>query len=261
MSEPQLVRLPVADGQSIALDWYAAGDATPALLLVHGLGSHRRGEKALHFAAQFAAAGHSVASVDLRGHGDSDGTMRELTMGRMLADVAVATQWVRSHCTAQPPVLMGVSMGAAVAAWHALRAPHEVGALILIAPSLAFPTSLTRALAAPAQAQWRRTGLHRFRSQWLDLQLGVALLEEAESGAYDWTRLARTLQAPWLIVHGVRDEVVPWQNSVEFLRAAANVAGELYLIGAGDHRLTAHKQLLFEISNAWLGHRAGVPPA
>jgi pimeloyl-ACP methyl ester carboxylesterase len=57
-------------------------------LYVHGLGSHRRGEKALYFARRFNALGWAFASVDLRGHGAADGRIEDLTMSRLLADVA-----------------------------------------------------------------------------------------------------------------------------------------------------------------------------
>ena len=62
-------------------------------MFVHGLGSHRRGEKAVHFAERFNAQGWSFAAVDLRGHGDSDGTMHDLTMSGMLADLYSGLGW------------------------------------------------------------------------------------------------------------------------------------------------------------------------
>ena len=259
LCEPEVLRLPVAGGQSIALDWYAAGPQAPALLFVHGLGSHRRGEKVLYFAERFQAAGRAVAALDLRGHGDSDGAMRDLTMRRMLADLDAAAAWLRERSAPRRILLVGSSMGAAVAAWHAVRSPQDIEGLVLIAPSLEFPASLTRTLDPTALADWRRTGLRRFTSEWLDLEIGAGLLEEA--GSYDPVRLASELRVPWLLVHGVRDEVIPWQRSVEFVRAAGNAAGDLYLIGTGDHRLTAHKQLLFEMFGAWLERRTGPPAA
>jgi pimeloyl-ACP methyl ester carboxylesterase len=82
------------------------------------------------FRAPFEAAGFDVLTPDLRGHGegDSSGAVVGVSMTDYAADIArlCAEQ-------AEPPVLLGHSMGGLVAQLAARRA--EIRALVLLAPS------------------------------------------------------------------------------------------------------------------------------
>jgi pimeloyl-ACP methyl ester carboxylesterase len=217
---------------------------------VHGLGSHRRGEKARYFARRFNGLGWACASVDLRGHGDADGGMRDLTMDRLLADVAAATRWLESRA-APRPLLIGASMGAAVVAWHDVIEPQLGGPLALLAPSLEFPASLRASLTPDSLEQWEVRGTRRFTSDWIDVELGFELV--ADTHRYDPERLRRQLGHPALIVHGSRDATIPVRASVEF--ANASDAVDVYIVGGGDHRLTDHKQRIFDVMWSWSASR------
>lgn len=250
MNDPEVLRLEVDSGESIVLDWYSVRAPAPAVLFIHGLGSHRRGEKARYFAGQFNAAGRSFAALDLRGHGDSDGSVRALTMTRLLADVSVAASWTAARSATGRTALIGASMGAAVAAWHAARQPMSTEALVLLAPSLHFPASLARTLDAAALERWRATGVQRFSSTWIDLEIGCDLLDDA--ARYAPAELCAQLATPALLMHGLHDTTISWEESAAFLRTGTRAPLDLLLVGDGDHRLTAHKELLFSILCAWL---------
>jgi alpha-beta hydrolase superfamily lysophospholipase len=58
--------------------------------------------------------------------------------------------------------------------------------------------------------------------------------------------------APTLILHGMRDTAVLWQDSVSFMESTRSPDMELLLIKDGDHRLTDHKAHLFDVIAAWL---------
>jgi pimeloyl-ACP methyl ester carboxylesterase len=255
---PQVHRIEVVNGERVAVDWYPVGDADRAALYVHGLGSHRRGEKSVSFAGRFNARGWGYAALDLRGHGDSDGSMTDLTMSGMITDVATAFDWLRERVTAGGIVLIGSSLGGSVIAWHA--AAHRTGAtpLVMIAPSLRFPASLEAGVAPEDMALWRRTGVRRFVSEWIDVEIGYGLMEDAKG--YDPDALPNGHVAPTLILHGMRDATIDWTESSRFALCCAGPV-DLFLIRDGDHRLTDHKDLLFDVLWAWLGHQQrGSPP-
>ncbi|HWL44308.1 MAG TPA: alpha/beta hydrolase [Ilumatobacter sp.] len=94
-------------GLQLAADVYGnPGD--PAVILLHGGGQTRHSwGKA---AAAFADAGYYAASVDLRGHGDSDWTPDgEYGMDQFASDVrALADQFRTPY---GPPALVGASLG------------------------------------------------------------------------------------------------------------------------------------------------------
>jgi alpha-beta hydrolase superfamily lysophospholipase len=256
---PQVHRLQVEGDEHVALDWYPAAHPNTrsplrAALFVPGLGSHRRGEKSSYFARRFNEGGLAFAALDLRGQGDSDGRPRDLTLTRMLADVATAMRFLRDPLRCNTPLLLiGTSMGAAVAAWHAAREPASIAGLVLIAPALRFPAALTGSLAAQSLERWRAGGVHRVTSPWIDLELGYALVEDA--ARYQSETLALALATPTLLIHGMRDQQIPWSQSTAFAAELPRGLADVLLIGAGDHRLTEHKVLLFEALWAWLDQR------
>src|SRR5262245_37146406 len=186
---PQVHKVEGPDGTSLALDWYPAGPGAQVALFVHGFGSHRRGEKAVHFAESFNERGWAFAAFDMRGHGESGGTLRDLTMTGMLSDLTAAAGWIAETTGSSSAVLIGSSMGSAVIAWYALTLADRVGPLVMIAPALRFPADLVAELGPESLDRWRRTGLQRFKNAWIDLEIGYGLLEEGVR--YDPERLLR----------------------------------------------------------------------
>ena len=84
----ETLRLPVAEGVELAANlWPGEG---PSFLLLHGLASNRRLWRGV--AEEIAAAGHAVAAIDLRGHGDSDRPPVGYDFATMSADVMAAAR-------------------------------------------------------------------------------------------------------------------------------------------------------------------------
>jgi len=104
------------------------------------------------FRQPFEAAGFTVLSPDLRGHGADDrpGEVGGLSMADYASDIAALCGRIAQD-TGAAPVLLGHSMGGLVAQMAARRAP--VSALALLAPSApwgVFGSSLEEAVTAAA---------------------------------------------------------------------------------------------------------------
>ena len=111
-------------GGRIAYDVAGSG---PLIVGVPGMGDLRSVYRFL--VPALTDAGFRVASMDLRGHGDSDATFDAYD------DVAAGTDLIAlvEHLGG-PAVLVGNSMGAGAAAWAAAEAPHLVAGLVLVGP-------------------------------------------------------------------------------------------------------------------------------
>ena len=244
-------RLAVGPGEEIVVDWYLP-EANPPLgaaVFIHGFASDRKGEKALFFAETLTRIGWAFAAVDLRSHGEASGNLETLTISRCVEDISVLMDWMPISMTT-PMVLIGSSMGGAVSAWYTVRHPGQVNAVAWIAPSLTFPNSLVSEIPAGQLSAWKDAGQMRYRNEWLDVTLGYDLVTDGQT--YDYRELLAAYRLPTLIFHGIQDDAVPWQASVDFVKNCPNKAIDLVVIKQGDHRLTDHKGFLGKALVAWI---------
>lgn len=109
-----------------------AGPGTPSIYLLHGLSEHAgRYDRLAH---RLAALGWHVGMHDHRGHGRSEGARATLrTQEDLVIDAAAQLRaWTDAH--GRPPVLLGHSLGALVAARLALQRRAELAGLVLASP-------------------------------------------------------------------------------------------------------------------------------
>jgi alpha-beta hydrolase superfamily lysophospholipase len=76
-------------------------------------------------------------------------------------------------------------------------------------------------------------------NEWVDVEIGYGLVEERDP--FTPERPAAGWHTPALIFHGCRDDAVPVEDSLSFLRRVDYPDVELRLFKSGDHRLTAYK--------------------
>ncbi|GAA3391166.1 alpha/beta fold hydrolase [Cryptosporangium minutisporangium] len=98
----------------------------PLVVCVPGMGDLRSTYRFL--APRLAAAGFRVATVDLRGHGDSDDNFPAYDDVAAGSDVLALVE----HLGGGPALLVGNSMGAAAATWAAAEEPDAVAGLVLL---------------------------------------------------------------------------------------------------------------------------------
>lgn len=255
-SPPQWVE-PREEGEArLALDFIPAASRNSRLwVFLHGLHSNRRGEKALYFARQIARRGEAFASLDMTGHGDSEGDLTGLSLTRNLADLDRGLSYVEAKAGPFRAVhLIGSSMGGLTALWFSARSPSRISRNIVIAPAFEMAGRLLLSLGRTKAQDWRRLGSIRIESPFGAFDLGYQFVEEETR--YPTVSLMRRLTTPSLILHGSDDEVVPCQLSRQFADRLDHV--RLVEIVGGDHRLTAHKERLFEEMWQFVGPMAEI---
>ncbi|NMM91669.1 alpha/beta hydrolase [Rhodococcus sp. SRB_17] len=130
--QPETQYLSVPDGK-IAYDVQGSG---PLVVLVPGMGDLRAAYRFL--IPDLVKAGYAVASVDLRGHGDSDTSFASYGDVETATDVAALI-----HKLGTSAVIVGNSMGAGAAVIVAAENPNLVDGLVLIGPFVRQPASST----------------------------------------------------------------------------------------------------------------------
>lgn len=171
------------------------------IVYLHGFASGPWGQKGRHCRAWAEARGIPFQAPDLN--------LPDFEHLRITAQVESVEALIGE--LAQPPVVVGSSLGGLVAAAVASRG-SAIARLILLAPAFGFAR---RRLSGPRWSGYRKRGTlkvyHHARETWL--QLGPDLLEDLPRWRDDqgWR-----IDMPTVILHGVRDDAVPIAESRAF---------------------------------------------
>lgn len=134
----QRVTIRTDDGVTLAATWYEPGGrSAPAVILVHMLHQTRHDWEAV--ASQLASEGIGALALDLRGHGESSGTLPEgegADFSVFVRDVAAARRYLatRSDVVASRIGIAGASIGANLAVLEA-AGDAAVATVALLSPS------------------------------------------------------------------------------------------------------------------------------
>lgn len=218
------------------------------VIFLHGFMSHQAGEKARFFKEVLVQRGVTFVTFDFRGHGQSGGTMRELTGTRLLEDCHTVVEHVAS--ADRRIVLIGSSMGGWVAAWSAALHPDRIAANMLIAPSFTFGRGFLDHIGPEGAAAWARDGVIRFSNEYGSVELSYELIRDMER--YPVAELVRRYRTPTLIGQGMRDPIVDYRQTLAFVEQCRGEEMTLALFKDGDHRLTTYKAELAELLLSFL---------
>ncbi len=209
-------------------------------VFLHGFGSDQTGEKSTSLGDRLTKAGFAFVTFDFRGHGRSEGAMKDLTVSRLLEDCAevvtpLSTEYRRV-------ALIGSSMGACAAAWFAATNPGRIASCAFIAPAFNFVNLLVDEIGQNRLREWKKNGLIEFTNQYGTMELGYEIVEDWRR--YPLSELTMKFSTPALIIHGMRDEAISYLHTLGFAGRAASSKIDVILIKDGDHRLTDHKEKL-----------------
>jgi pimeloyl-ACP methyl ester carboxylesterase len=229
-------RLATSGGNTLIYD--KTDGRGPGVVFLHGLKSDRGGNKALALEAFCRTRGYGFIRYDMYGHGESSGAFEDSGPSRWRDD-AVA---VLDHLTTGPQILVGSSMGGWIMLLAALARPTRIAGLIGIAAAPDFTNATTGRLSAAQRAQFERDGFIDLESGYdAPLRIGRHLVDDGNRNLV----LGGPLQisCPVHLLHGQRDDSVPWQLSMQI---ADKLAGEdvvVTLVKDGDHRLSRDQDL------------------
>lgn len=184
------VTLATDDGEKLAAWWVPVDDAAGTVLIFHGNAgniSHR-----VDYLRMFNQLGYASLIIDYRGYGQSTGAPSE---GGTYRDAEAAWSWLTKTRGVAPGdiVLLGESLGGAVAAWLAAR----------VAPrGLILASTFTSVPELGAQ-------VYPF--------LPVRLISRF---SYNTREAVTAVKAPVLVAHSRDDDIIPFAHGAALFEAA-----------------------------------------
>jgi pimeloyl-ACP methyl ester carboxylesterase len=201
----------------------------PAVVFLPGYASDMAGTKALAIDGWAAARGHGCTRFDYRGCGARGGDFTAFTLDDWLDDALAAID-----ATPGKVILAGSSMGGWLMLRAALVRADKVAGLIGIAP-------------APDFTQWgfseaQKAAFARGEDLREPSPYGEPMLTTARFWASGQTALLLdgpiAITAPVRLIHGQRDDNVPWEISMRIAERLHSDDVQVMLVKAGDHRLS-----------------------
>jgi alpha-beta hydrolase superfamily lysophospholipase len=208
--------------------WLPEHSARGVIVISHGLAEH--GGRYAGLAARLVDRGHAVYAIDHRGHGRSTGRRANIErFDYLVSDLGIFIGRAQREHPDTPVILLGHSMGGAVALACALKYHKVLRALVLSAPALAAGEALpafkvwivkllsaiapnTGALKLPAAAVSRDPEVVRaYESDPLVFHgsIPARTLAELLLAMQRLQHTAHELRLPVLVQHGTADSLVP----------------------------------------------------
>ena len=218
-------------------------ETSPAVFWLSGFMSDMTSTKVGALSDWAYVQGYAMLRFDYSGHGVSEGSLLQATVGDWLEEAAAMLALAGSRRI----VLVGSSLGGWIALLLA-RALAKAGdrrlaGLVLIAPAWDMTEKLMwERMSAKTRAKVETEGVYYAPSNYDDpYPLTKILIEEgrnhllAEGGI--------EVAAPVRILQGMRDEDVPWQHALALMELLKGEDVELTLVKDGDHRLSGPEDL------------------
>ncbi len=248
-------------GRIPCYEWAPALPPRATLIAVHGLGDHGRALPYVRFAESLVQEQCRVITYDQRGHGGHAGpTTGRARLPGLVEDLSTVARHAREISQDAPVVAIGLSMGSIVGILACHANPRMVDGLVAASAPLG-PVSAGRVavLAATLLGRWlpwlpidpgidlsrvtdnqdelaRYLGDPLFRTR---TRMGLA--SDLLGAVANLRRVVVTLQVPSLLLHGARDDISPWDDTV-----AADIAGGNRTVRTFDN---GHHNLFLDNAN------------
>ena len=208
----------------------------PAVVFLPGYASDMNGSKALALEAWAKETGRAFLRFDYGGCGQSEGVFAEQTLADWRDDACAMIDVV----VGGPVVLVGSSMGGWIALLIARDRPHQVDALVGVAPAPDFTdwgftqdekmALLTKGTLERPNAYGPEPTLYT-RAFW----------SSGEANRLMFGTIA--FDGPVRLLQGQADPDVPWNRTVELARLLRSADVQCWLVKDGDHRLSRETDL------------------
>lgn len=220
----------------------------PLVVICHGFGGTKTGRKFVKLSRSLVKNNIASFRFDFEGCGDSDGNFETITVKRQISDLKSAIDWVlrQKSISKQRIALLGSSLGSVVAALFITQNEFPAKSLVFWAPAF------NQEKLIPA---WHnKSSLKKWKKQKYFVRkedkIGISYLKENEKK--DYSQLLFGIKVPILIIHGKKDETVPFKFSKKLAKNYKNI--KLIPIVGGNHKFEDYyvQDRLIKETVSWL---------
>ncbi|MCQ8240337.1 alpha/beta hydrolase family protein [Rhizosaccharibacter radicis] len=210
---------------------HAPGEG-PTTVFLPGLRSDMMGDKASALSLLAREHGRASLRLDYSGHGESDGRFEDGSVAVWRDDALRAIDALAPG----PLLLVGSSMGGWIGLMAALALADRVRGFVGIAAAPDFTRTMRGDFGPEYEAEMRINGRVLLPAEPDPLVVTRRFLEDGDA----CTVLDKPLplHCPIRLLHGQRDDVVPWRTALAIADAAQGADCRVVLIKDGDHRLS-----------------------
>jgi pimeloyl-ACP methyl ester carboxylesterase len=225
------------NGATIA--YHHVPGAEPGVIFCTGFRSNMQGGKALALESHCRAKGQQVTRFDYQGHGESSGEFTDMTIGDWLGDTVAVLDGV----TTGPQIVVGSSMGGWIALLAARARPEKVAGIVGIAAAVDLTRRMWNRMDPAIHHSLQSKGIWMRPSEYepAGYPITMKLIEEGANHVLLPGPIPFT--GPVRLLHGQRDDAVPWQLSLDTAAALAGGNVAVILIKDGDHRLSRDEDI------------------
>lgn len=208
----------------------------PVVILAHGYGSNKQGKTNTNATNYFIKRGFGIFKFDFSGHGESGGSIEDLTLSKGVDELSAAFDYVvsRNDVDKKRIGLLGVSYGGNVAIIFASK--HKgIKALALKSPVSNYKEVRDIQLGQAKVQEWKSKGIITLDS---NIRSKYQFYEDACK--IDTYKSASIVSCPVYIVQGDADEVIPLPHT-EKLYKSFKKKKKFTVIKGADHSYSNRK--------------------
>lgn len=207
------------------------------VLLAHGINVNKNEWDNFYvdIAQELCKKGFASLRFDFRGHGESGGSQREMTIIGETLDVAASIEQISARWDGNISII-GMSFGAGPAILFSAQKLSEIKGLVLLCPVLDYVSTFLKPIVPWAKGSFNKSGFENLDKKGFlllddEFELGAKLIEEFKViKPYEF--LAE-VKSPLLVIHGDKDSMVPFKVSKKYSKP--NEKSHFIAIKNADH--------------------------
>ncbi|XP_056413466.1 palmitoyl-protein thioesterase ABHD10, mitochondrial [Hyla sarda] len=208
---------------------------SPGVIFLPGYASDMNAQKAVALEDFCKSLGHSFIRFDYTGCGNSEGNIKECTIGKWKKDVLS----ILDDVSEGPQILVGSSMGGWIMLLAALSRPEKIAALVGVAPAADYFVTVFNQLSTEEKKAAEEKGEWKLVSKYSEegvYTIPYSFIKEAENHCLLNSPIP--ISAPVRLIHGMKDEDVPWHVSMQIAERVVSNDVDVILRKHGLHRMS-----------------------